>query len=715
MDPLVGHERPSPTTAPAPTDGRKSQVRQQAAEAARTSAGRRPLSTPLVLVVLGAVVAAVVYAWQVAGLVAAMPPLEARASADRTTIHVSVLADLVARLAGVATLGAITGILVFTPRGPDNTLTPAGRRLARMAGRAGQVWFAAAALLTFASPAYINGVPMGYTFRPETWWQFQYSTNAGLAWTLTAAVALGAVGVSYFSRSYAAFVLVWVAGVLALTFVAVTGNVTVGLNHDWATDAAIVVSLTMLPLSTAAVGVLLRGNDPVPPEPAASVVHRTRRYHRLVPLVLVAAAFHAVIAWQELAGVGVTQTPFGVPTTGFFVVFALLAASWAWRQVSGEADPARSTPRRAVASVARDVVLLVGYEVFRTAANHIPPPRFLLPQSIQVNYLGYEMEVPVTFVELVTLGRPNILWIVLTTVAVGVYLWGVARVYRRGGTWPIGRTLAWLGGWGLTLYLAVSGFWEYSTAVFSWHMFVHMTVNMLVPSLCVLGGPFTLLAAASKPRPQGMPGPAEAAEAVFAYRPLQRFLAPPLLWVNYVGSLFFIYYTPLFPWLMRYHWAHQLMLLYFMVTGYAFFNMIVGVDKQMTNLPHLVKLALVISVMPFHAIFAVGIMSSASLFGADFYRAIDVTWVGDLMADQNIAGQITWLMGEIPLFIVIAALAAQWFTQDKRESSQFDRSADSGEDDSFDAYNEMLAELSRRDHGPDADVRLAALDKEARS
>ena len=690
-------------------------MRQQPADPVLTNVGRRPLTTPLVLLVLAAVMAAFVHAWQVAGLVAALPPLAARPQADLVTIHVSVLADLTARLAALATLGALAGILVFTPLGPDGTLTPSARRLARFAGRAGQVWFAAAALLTFASPAYINGVPMGYTLTPDTWWHFQYSTNAGLAWTLAAVVALGVVGVAYLSRSYAAFAIAWVAGVLTMTFVAVTGNVTVGQNHDWATDAAIGVSLTMIPLGTAAVGVLLRGNDRVPPEPAASVVNRTRRYHRLVPLLVPAAAFHGLIAWQELAGVPPRETPFGVPTLGFFVVFALLAASWVWRQFSGEVDPDRSAPGRAVASVARDVVLLVAYEVFRTAANHIPPPRFQIPQSIQVNYLGYAMEIPVTFLELVSLGRPNLLWIVLTTVAVATYLWGVARVYRRGGTWPIGRTLAWLGGWGLTLYLAVSGFWEYSTAVFSWHMFVHMTVNMLVPSLCVLGGPFTLLAAASRPRPDGMPGPAEAAEALFAYRPLQRFLAPPLLWVNYVGSLFFIYYTPLFPWLMRYHWAHQLMLLYFMVTGYAFFNLIVGVDKQMSNLPHLVKLALVISVMPFHAIFAVGIMSSASLFGADFYRSIDVTWVGDLMADQNIAGQITWLMGEIPLFIVIAALSAQWFRQDNRESSQFDRSTDSGQDDSFEAYNDMLAELSRRDHGPQADARLAALDKRAGS
>lgn len=81
-------------------------------------------------------------------------------------------------------------------------------------------------------------------------------------------------------------------------------------------------------------------------------------------------------------------------------------------------------------------------------------------------------------------------------------------------------------------------------------------------------------------------------------------------------------------------------------------------------------------------------------------------FVPDLMADQNVAGQATWLLGEIPLFIVMLALAAQWFRADSREAEQIDAATDSGEDDSFDAYNEMLAELARRDA---ADRRADAL------
>jgi len=644
----------------------------------------------LVWMAVGGAVAFVVW---IAGLLPLLPLLPARLQADAVTGKVSMLGDLAARLAGLATMGGLVGIVVVTPAGSDGTLSGAGRSLARWVGRSAQVWFAAAVLMTFANSAFVNGVPMGYTFGLQAWWTFQTTTPSGQAWGLTAAVALATALIAGLSRRVAAFALAWLCGLLAVAFVAVTGNVSVGRDHDWATDAAIALALTVVPLASAAVGVVLAAR--VVPESISLAA--VGRYHRLVlPVVVIAGGAHALIAWQELAGRSPLDVFFGIPTIGVMLCLSLLLASWAWRQASGRAELS-ADPSRAVASVRRDVVVLVGYAAFLVAANHIPPPRFLVPQTIQTNYLGYEVDVPATLERLLSFGRPNLLWVLLSVGSVAAYQWGIVLVRRRGGRWPLPNLLAWLAGWGLTLYLAVSGLWMYSTAVYSWHMLVHMTVNMLVPILCVLGAPFSLIEAASRPRTDGEPpGPREVLDAVSGYRPLQRLLSPPVLWVNYVASLFLVYFTPLFPWLMKYHWAHQLMLLYFMVTGFAFFSLIVGTGRQSWRLPHLVRLALMMSIMPFHAIFAVGILMARSLIGANFYQTIDVTWVGDLMNDQNIAGQITWLTGEVPIFVAVVALAAQWFVQDKRDAARIDALID-GEDDPLEAYNEMLAQLADHD------------------
>lgn len=637
-------------------------------------------------------VAAAFVVWT-AGVLPSLPPLPARGQADPYTGLISMLGDLAARLAGLATLGGLVGIVFVTPAATDGTLTDAGRSLTRWVGRAAQVWFACAVLMTFANPAFVNGVPLGYTLAPEAWWTFQTTTPSGQAWVLTALVALAAALVAGLSRHKAPFALVGLAGLLSAAFVAVTGNVSVGHDHDWATDAAIAVAFTVVPLASSALGIVLAFRF-VPDALTSAAVARHQRL--VVPVVVLAGAAHALIAWQELAGASPLAHFSGVPVIGILTCLALLLANWAWRQLTGIAAKG-AQPARALASITRDVAILVLYLAFLVAANHIPPPRFLLPQTIQVNYLGYEVDVPATLERLVTFGRPNLLWVLLSVGSMIAYAWGVILVRRRGGHWPLLNLLAWLAGWGLTLYLAVSGLWMYSTAVYSWHMLVHMTVNMLVPILCVLGAPFSLIAAASRPRTDAEPpGWADLLDVVSGYRPLNRLLSPPVLWLNYVGSLFLVYFTPLFPWLMKYHWAHQLMLLYFMVTGFAFFSLIVGTGRQSWRLPHLVRLALMMSIMPFHAIFAVGIMMAHSLIGANFYSTIDVRWVGDLMNDQNIAGQITWFTGEVPIFVAVIALAAQWFMQDKRDAERIDDLIDS-EDDPLGAYNEMLAQLADHD------------------
>lgn len=647
-------------------------------------------------VVAGAIVAAYVFVVWVAQVLAALPPLPARPTADGFTGLVSLLGDLTGRLAALAALGGLAAALAYTPMDAERHLTPTGRRATTFAARAAQLWFAASVLQTAANAAFVVGVPLGVVVRPDAWWTFVVANQSALAWLFSAIVAALVATTAYAARSYAPHVITYVLGACALAFVNVTGNVSVGLDHDWATDAMIAVTLAFVPLATSAVAVLLRGRGG---SGADGVLARVRRHHALaLPLLVVVVGFHLVVTWQELAGTPLSETLFGLPTLGLYASLAVIGASWVVRQLTGAAGPRRGTPGRAWASVLPDVVGVVGFAASSTAANHVPPPRFLLPQSTQVNYLGYEVDVPATLETLTSLGRPNILWVVLALVALGGYTAGLVLLRRRGERWPIGRTAAWFGGWLLTGYLAISGLWEYSTAVYSWHMLVHMTVNMLVPALCVLGAPITLVQRASRPREgAALPGLREATLAIEEHDVWQRIVSPPVLWLNYVASLFLVYYTPLFPWLMRYHWAHQLMLLYFMVTGYLFFNLLIGTDRQRWNLPHLVKLALMISIMPFHAIFAVGILMSKSLIGEQFYRTIDVAWVGDLMADQNIAGQITWFMGEIPLFVAVAALAAQWFRQDKVDASAIDARADHSDDDPFDAYNEMLAQLAEHD------------------
>lgn len=638
----------------------------------------------------------------VAGLLAALPPLPGRPTDNALTGLIALLGDLTARFASAAALGLLAAMIAFLPSAADGRPDRNRDRLRRWVVRSAQLWFGAAVLMTFANPSHVEGMAIQGAFRADAWWLFVTSTASALAWVASAVVALGVILVGYRGRSASAFTIAWLAGAAATVFVAVTGSVSVGLDHDWATDAVGLATFATVALCSGALGALV-----ATAVDAGSGGAAVRRYHRAVlPLVGVLAVGYGIAAWQQLAGVSPLATAFGLPVVAGFATVALLGVSWLWRQFAERGRDA-GTWRRPLSSVARDVVLLILGLTSLTAASYLPPPRYLVPQNIQINYLGYEVNLPATLERLVSLGRPNLLWVALSVAAIGLYLWGVVRAHRRGERWPVSRLLFWLAGWGLTLYLAVSGLWMYSTAVFSWHMLVHMTVNMMIPVLCVLGAPISLVYAASRPRrPDELPGAQEILTGLSEDRLVRIVLSPPLVWLVYVGSLFLVYFSPLFPWLMRYHWGHQLMLLHFMIAGYAFFAMLVGPDRHPWQLPYIVRFALLVSVMPFHAIFAVGIMTARSVLGEAFYRSIDVGWVGDLLNDQSIAGQVTWFTGEVPAVLAVILLAAQWFRSDSSRAAAADRLVDAGgSQDELAAYNDMLAELAERDRGEPTTLR----------
>lgn len=645
------------------------------------------LSTAAVLMVWVAVGAALAGVAGSAFVVTVLPPLPGRPTSDGMTAVASLMGSLIARLASAACLGTLAAVVAFLPGSGQEPEGVVSRRLSSWVVRSAQVWCAAALMMTFANPSFLVGTSVGAAFRPDAWWAFVTSMPSALAWLGSALAALCTVVVGYRAPSRAALILAWLAGAGTSIWVAVTGSVTVGLDHDWATDGMALATLAATVLGSGAVGALAALEAGVPADQKGF-----RRYQRAAaPLLLVIVGGYTIAAWQQLAGRSPFDVLFGGPVVVGAAVVAGLVVSWGWRAFLG--------PRAGAGAVAWDVVLLIVGVACLTVAEHLPAPRFGAPQTIQINYLGYEVDVPATAERIAGLGRPNLLWLVLAVGAISLYVWGMVRARRRGTSWPVSRLLFWLAGWGLMLYLAISGLWMYSTAVFSWHMLVHMTVNMLVPLLCVLGAPFGLAAAASRdPGAGALPGIREVLGQLADSRLVRVVLSPPAVWAVYVFSLFLVYFSPLFPWLMRYHWGHQLMLLHFMAAGYAFFAMLVGPDYKLSQLPYVVKFALLVSVMPFHAFFAVGIMMARGLIGEQFYASIAVGWVGDLLADQDTAGQITWFTGEIPAFIAVLMLAAQWFRSDTKQAAAADRLVDAGEaEDELAAYNQLLAELAARD------------------
>jgi putative copper resistance protein D len=472
-------------------------------------------------------------------------------------------------------------------------------------------------------------------------------------------------------------------------------QVLVGPDHDFGGDAAIIGT----PVTSVVFGTLLvlayrilRGRG--------IALGSAVRFFRLAAAGWVLIVITTVIVCLfELAGSGLFATSTGdLFAVRFLLLLVMGFCGWrAWRlRGDGRAISPRVVPWLVAASVAVAASLGV-----IEAMTKIAPPVYFVPTSVSQVFLGYNVSAAPTAWVLAFDWRVNILFLGLGVAGIALYWFGYLRLRRRGDTWPLGRLVSWTLGWLVIVVVTSSGIGRYSTAQFSTHMILHMSLNMLGPILLVMGGPITLaLRVAPAHRPDEPAGLHEWINALMGWPFLRHLYNPLFVWIEFVGSYWLLYFTNIFNLALRYHWAHQLLDLQFVFIGYLFYGLVIGVDKPPRSLPHIGKLGLVFAAMPFHAFFGVIVMSQSTIIAKQFYNYLDLPWMTSLKSDQYLGGGIAWAAGELPLLIVIIALITQWAKQDARLAKRTDRHLDAGLDDSFDAYNQMLAGLANRREVP---------------
>ncbi|MCK5756414.1 MAG: bifunctional copper resistance protein CopD/cytochrome c oxidase assembly protein, partial [Mycobacterium sp.] len=333
-----------------------------------------------------------------------------------------------------------------------------------------------------------------------------------------------------------------------------------------------------------------------------------------------------------------------------------------------------------------------------------PPARDTASISVQAVELGYDLPGKPTLETISTFWRPDLI-LGFAAIVLGVtYLRGVVRLRRRGDDWPVGRTISFTLGAVLLLVTTSSGLGAYSAAMFSVHMIAHMMMSMLIPVLLVLGGPVTLaLRALSPAGASAPPGPREWILAA-VHSPVSRFLTHPLVaFLQFVGSFYVLYFSGLLDAVATYHAAHILMNIHFLLSGYLFYWVVIGIDPAPRSVQPLIKVAMVFAALPFHAFFGVILMSQNTVIARDWYRTLALPWNTDLLADQRTGGAIAWAAGEVPLVIVLIALFIQWTRHDQRVARRIDRRADRDHDAELTDYNAMLAGLAGQQAGATAD------------
>jgi cytochrome c oxidase assembly factor CtaG len=284
---------------------------------------------------------------------------------------------------------------------------------------------------------------------------------------------------------------------------------------------------------------------------------------------------------------------------------------------------------------------------------------------------------------------------VLSVVGLLVYLAAVVRLRRSGVAWPWWRTAAWIAGTG-SLF-AVTGTWlnGYGMALFSIHMVQHMVLAMITPLLLLLAAPVTL-ALRTLPRGKGAAGTPRALLLDLLHSRFARFVSAPGFTVPlFIASLYGIYFTPIFDWLMSSPAGHQFMLAHFVVTGLLFFGPIVAQDPWPRNHSHPTRILELLVPVPFHAFFGVAVMIANTLLVTSFADPPS-SWGIDPVGDQTVAGGIAWSFGELPTVLVLIVVLISWAGSDERRARALDRAAERDGHAELEAYNARLRQLAER-------------------
>ncbi|MDN3311355.1 cytochrome c oxidase assembly protein [Microbacterium oryzae] len=602
------------------------------------------------------------------------------------------VAKLVVNLSAAAMLGALV-LALFGLRAQekefDVALDMASIGAAVLTLASGTVGF-----LTFLS-SFNPQLSLGAEFGAQLG-RFLVDTELGSAWLLTTVLAAIVTVLAFAIRSWTPTLLTAVLAAVTLVPMATQGH-----SGDLADHNATVTAL-LLHLVGAAVwlGGLLLLVMVRPALPADRLHALLLRYSSLAlaAFIVVAVSGYA----RTLASIGQWDqllTPYGAILAAKIVALVAMGALGALyrRRLLAKASDGRSAfwGLVAVELVFMGIASGAAAALARTAP---PEGELAAPQTTPAEILTDAPLPPeLTIGRWFTAWDIDLLWVFVAGFGIFFYVAGVVRLRRRGDSWPIHRTILWVVGLLLLVWVTCGPLTAYGDYLFSMHMLGHMLLSMAIPLLLVPGAPVTLAARAIRKRDDGTRGGRE--WILWAvHSPFARVITHPLVAAGiFIGSLWLFYYSDLFRWSLYDHLGHEWMIVHFLLSGYLFVMILVGIDPVPYRLPYAGRLVILIVTMAMHAFFGISIMSHSGLMAAEWFGSLGRTWGASPLDDQYTGGGIAWSIGEIPTLITAVVVAIQWSRSDERTQRRADRHADRTGDAELEQYNARLAKIAERD------------------
>jgi cytochrome c oxidase assembly factor CtaG len=269
-------------------------------------------------------------------------------------------------------------------------------------------------------------------------------------------------------------------------------------------------------------------------------------------------------------------------------------------------------------------------------------------------------------------------WHFAPTVAVPLALGAVAwlalasRVRRLHPAHPVAglRSLAFLGGLLAIAAALMSGIETYDTTLFSVHMVQHLLLVLVAAPLIVLSAPVTQLLRAASPRVRTrvlLPILHSTGVSVLAH--------PVVAWLAFALVLWGSHFSPLFNAALDDRAAHDLEHGLYLVSALLFWWPIVGLDPSPRRIGYPARALYLLLQLPLNSFLGMAILfAQAPLY--QHYATLGAPYGISALADQQTAGGIMWLGGDIVFIGALLVLVALWMRHEQRVAPAAERRAD---------------------------------------
>lgn len=232
------------------------------------------------------------------------------------------------------------------------------------------------------------------------------------------------------------------------------------------------------------------------------------------------------------------------------------------------------------------------------------------------------------------------------------------------------RLVSFLAGLVLVLLTIFGPLAAYSSTFLTAHMIQHFLLITIAPPLLLAGAPLTLLlVAAGRVRRDRWLYP------VLHARWFHGFTNPLVGVVLFAVIPVGWYITPAFEQSLTNVWLHYLGYGLFVFAGIHYWWPVIGGNPSRWNLPHPIRVLYLFALVPIHA-FLGSLFYEPSQVMFQGLEALPRYWGPDPLLDQQIAGAMMLIVGEMLGLIATLLAAMRWANADDREGRRLDAALD---------------------------------------